>query len=73
MGGSSTTMLEFAKYARGELYLPSDRLENLCRSERYGLWKVGPLLVVAVRKSESFFHFKLNVNFLFELNVFVFN
>ncbi|XP_063679193.1 uridine phosphorylase 1-like [Bolinopsis microptera] len=47
MGGSSNTMLEFAKYARGELYLPSDRLENLCRSERYGLWKVGPLLVVA--------------------------
>ena len=71
MGGSSTTMLEFAKYARGELYLPSDRLENLCRSERYGLWKVGPLLVVAVRKSESFY-FKPNVNFVFKLNIFVF-
>ena len=58
-------MLEFAKYARGELYLPSDRLENLCRSERYGLWKVGPLLVVAVRETELLCHFKTDNAMLF--------
>ena len=48
LGGSMNTMLEFAKFARAELYLPAERLDNLCRSERYGLWKVGPVLVVAV-------------------------
>lgn len=47
LGGSMNTMLEFAKFARAELYLPAERLDNLCRSERYGLWKVGPVLVVA--------------------------
>ena len=53
MGSSTSTMLELAKYARTELYLPTERLENLCRSDRYGIWKVGPLLVVAV--SEAYY------------------
>ena len=51
MGGSTTRIKHFAKFIQGELkdYLKDDNEPlNMSKSDRYVLYKVGPVLAVNV-------------------------
>lgn len=53
MGGSTTRMKQFAKFLQNELsdYLNDEAIkdpENLSNSDRYVVYKVGPVLAVNV-------------------------
>ena len=54
MGGSTNRIKEFAKFIQSELkdYLKADQEScNLSKSDRYVLYKVGPVLAVNVSHS----------------------
>lgn len=54
MGGSTNRIKEFAKFIQSELkdYLKADQEPcNLSKSDRYVLYKVGPVLAVNVSHS----------------------
>ena len=54
MGGSTSRIKEFAKFIQSELkdYLKADQEPcNLSKSDRYVLYKVGPVLAVNVSHS----------------------
>ena len=55
MGGSTSRIKEFAKFIQSELkdYLKADQEPcNLSKSDRYVLYKVGPVLAVNVSHSK---------------------
>ena len=48
MGGSSSRMKVFAEYMAQELSLQDAKLDDLCTTDRYSMYKIGPVLSISV-------------------------
>ena len=55
-GGSSSRMQGFAEFLVQELHMSDAKLEDLCTTDRYCMYKVGPVLSISVSGNHVILH-----------------